>query len=183
MADLTATSPFAGARLPQRFAGCTLEALPPAQITAVAPYPGQLAALRQTLGAFPGPGAVIAAAGGRLVWAGHALALAFDADMPQGSAEHAALSDQSDGWAGVSLRGTAAPMVLARLLPLDLRRLPPGSSARSLLGHLPALILRPEALAFELWIWRSMVGSAMHDLTGAMQAVGARQALAEPPTG
>lgn len=166
MASLSETSAFAGLHLPVTLAGCRLHPLAPARITALAPYPGQTAALRNLLGSFPDPGQVVTLAETRLVWAGRDLAFAFGPDLPMGLEPFCALTDQSDAWVGLSLHGPGAEAHLARRLPFDLRKLPAPGSARSLLDHLPVLILRMGPEAFEIWVWRSMVGSAVPALTG-----------------
>lgn len=183
MAELAAGDPFAGIDLPGEVGGCRLEGCAPAPITSIAPWPGRKgaadAALRAIGLGFPEPGQVIAAGAARVVWAGRATAFLIGADPPEGLAEHAALTDQGDGWAGLRLSGGAAEAVLARLVPLDLRpgALPPGRAARSLLNHVPCLILREAGTAFELYVFRSMAGTAAHELAEAMRSVAARAAL------
>lgn len=164
MIDLKQTPAFATARLPVMLEGCDLRALPPARITALAPYPGQMAAVGGHLGGFPDPGGVVTAGNLRLVWAGRDLVFAFGTGLPDSVEAFCAVTDQSDGWAGLALQGPGAEALLARHLPFDLRRLPAPGAARSLLGHVPALIMRTQTHAFEIWVWRSMARSALHEL-------------------
>ena len=183
MADLKATDPFAGLGLPITAAGFRLEPCAAGPITAVAPFPGRVEkadALLRAIGlGFPQPGQVIAAGAARAVWAGRTTAFLMGAAPPEGLAENAALTDQGDGWAGLHLTGEGAETVLARLVPLDLRPgpFPPGSAARSLLNHMPCLILRVTVAAFEIYVFRSMAGTAVHDLAEAMRGVTARAAV------
>ena len=160
MIRLKETSAVAQLRLPT-LTGCTLRALPPVRITSIAPYPDQADALRARLGGFPAPGEVVTVQGIDLVWAGRDLAFAFGDDLPDGLGAFCALSDQSDGWCGFALQGAGAEALLARRLPFDLRKMPSPGSARSVLDHLPVLVLRRASDRFEIWVWRSMVQSAL----------------------
>jgi sarcosine oxidase subunit gamma len=163
--DLTPNHGFENASLPLALDGCTLHALPTTPITAIAPYPGQTAALRAHLGAFPDPGQVLSIGATRLVWAGRDMAFAFGTDLPDGLGAFAAVTDQSDGWCGLALRGDRALALLARRLPFDLRALPSPGAARSVLEHAPVLIVRLDPNTFEIWGWRSMAQSVLHRLT------------------
>jgi sarcosine oxidase subunit gamma len=150
------------------------------RILSVAPYPGCEAAVADHLGGFPAPEETLAVGKGRLVWAGREQAFLFDAgdndgDLSERLAGLAAVTDQSDGWAGLRLSGANAEEVLARLVPLDLALMPAGRSARSLLGHMPLLLIR-DAAGFELWSFRSMAGTMLHEVGAAMRAVAARSA-------
>ena len=160
MIRLKETSAGAKLRLPP-LTGCTLRMLPQMRITSIAPYSGQADALRARLGGFPAPGEVLKVQGIDLVWAGGDLAFAFGDDLPDGLGAFCALSDQSDGWCGFALQGAGAEALLARRLPFDLRKMPSPGSARSVLDHLPVLVMRRASDRFEIWVWRSMVQSAL----------------------
>jgi sarcosine oxidase subunit gamma len=86
-----------------------------------------------------------------------------------------AVTDQSDGWVCLRLSGPKAVDVLARLVPLDLRRtaFADDACAKTLLGHMPLLITRSEG-GFDLMTFRSMTQTAIHELEHAMKAVTAR---------
>ncbi|MGI1660623.1 sarcosine oxidase subunit gamma [Palleronia sp. KMU-117] len=180
MADLTRTPPFDGASLPLALGESRLEALTAGIILAIAPYPGHEDDAARALGAFPTPGDCLTLGGGRLVWAGRAVAFLFDPDDPSEEvvarrlAGLAAVTEQSDGWVGLRLSGADAPEVLARLVPLDLAGMPDGTSARSVLNHAPLLLVRRDG-AFEMWSFRSMAGTILHEVEGAMRAVAARR--------
>ena len=183
MVDLSETAAFAGQALPIEAGDCRLAACGWQAITAIAPWPGHHgavdAALRGLGLGFPAAGEMIVAGKARAVWAGRETAFLMGEDAPRSLAEHAALTDQGDGWAGLHLSGAGAAATLARLVPLDLRlsAFPAGSVARSLLNHMPCLILRPAPEAFEVYTFRSMAGTAVHELAEAMHGVAARAAL------
>lgn len=155
------------------------EALP-GHICSVSPYKGRDDGLAEALGvAFPAPGKVVALAGARLIWCGPGQAMWVGDDQPPaGLAQHAALVDQSDGWCVLHLTGERPEEVLARLCPLDLApaMFKQGQTARSLLGHMTAQITRIDA-GFELMVFRSMAGTACHELTQALRQVAARRDL------
>lgn len=187
MAELRESEAAIGTGLPLVHGACRLSALPVDRCTLIAPFPGQMAAADAALAmlglSFPAPGQVLAAPGARIIWAGREQAMLFGAAPPAALEAHAAISDQGDGWAGFMLAGTGeaqgAEAVLARPVPLDLRAasFPPGRAARSLLNHMPLLILRDTDDAFELYTFRSMARSAVHELDQAMRSVAARAAL------
>lgn len=174
MADLIATPAFAGFDLPLTLGTCRLSSMAPGPIASVAPYPGQAGALAARLGGFPGPGQVLAAPAGRLAWAGRETAFLFG--TPPDLAGLAAVTDQSDGWAGLRLEGADAAEVLARLIPVDLAPLAAPAALRSLLNHMPLLLIHPAAEVWDLYSFRSMAGTMLHELEAAMRGVAARRA-------
>ena len=179
MADLQATEAVSG--LPVTEGTVTLSLMDPSPVTSVAPYPGAdtNSALAPLGVRFPAPGEVSEHGGARLAWAGREMAFLMGAPAPDGLAARAALTDQSDGWVWVHLSGADARDVLARLMPLDVRDtgLPVGGVARSLLGHMQAMILRPAPDAYEIAVFRAMAGTLAHEVTEAMRSVAARAAL------
>jgi len=181
VADLIATAPdldpvaTSGLRL-------TLGAWVP--IWSIAPFRGQTAAISDALAQahglpFPAPGALHDAGGTRIAWSGLDQAFLIGAAPDAGLARHAALTDQSDAWAQMILDGPSVRDVLARLVPIDLTHAacPPGSARRTLLGHMTALIIHPGGDRFEVFVFRSMTATAVHEVTGRMKAVAARAAL------
>ena len=180
MAELIAKTPCAGL-LPLSVGALTLTEVDPGPMTAIAPHRGQAAAVGKALAAlgvdWPAPGQALTGKGGaRIQWFGHVHALLCGVSAPAALARHAALTDQSDAWAVVRLEGAGAAAVLARLTPLDLREaaFAPGSTARSELFHMAAAITRSGAESFEIMVFRSMAGTLVHDLRGAMEAATAR---------
>jgi len=176
VADLKPILPLAG--LNETIGRVRLVALDPGRVTAVAPWPGRDAdtALAPLGLRFPQPGAVIAAQGARIAWAGRQLAFLIGAEPPAALVAVAALTDQTDGWVWVHLSGADAVAVLARLTPLDLRpsAFAVGTSARTLINHMQALILRGAEDGFEIAVFASMAGTLHHELTEAMRRVAAR---------
>ena len=72
------------------------------------------------------------------------------------------------------LTGPAAAEVLARLVPIDLdpAAFPPGRVARTMLGHMMAvLIATPDG--YDILVMRSFTDTAAHDLSTAMRSVAA----------
>lgn len=188
MPELIAKTPCAGLGLPLAHGAAVLDEWLPGPMTSVAPFAGQAAAVDAALAplglAFPAPNGMAdsgMADGGdaRIVWTGRGQAFVIGVAAPDALAPLAALSDQSDGWAGLRLTGAAAGAVLARLVPLDLTpgAMAPGTAARSLLGHMPLILMRTGDHAFDLLTFRSMAHTAVHELTTAMEQVAARAAL------
>jgi len=178
---LAAREPCAGLGLPLTLGRCRLDRLEGETITAIAPFPGKKPALDTCLKPlglrFPEPGESLSSVGVRIVWAGREAAFLIGAQAPEGLHDHAALSDQSDGWAGLRLEGPDSEAVLARLVPLDLRGgvFGPGQCARAPINHMQALILRAGPDAFDLRVYRSMVATLVHELTEAMRGISARR--------
>lgn len=179
MTDLKAKRPLAG--LDITLGDTRIAALDPGRVTSVAPYPGHdvdvpLSALGLR---FPAPGEIHASGGARIVWAGRQLAFLTGAEPPAALSEAAALTDQSDGWVWLYVTGPSACDTLARLCPLDLRpsAFPAGTAAKSLIGHMQALILRSSDTGFELAVFASMADTLRHEIEAAARAVAARQTL------
>jgi hypothetical protein len=173
--ELIAKTPCAGLHLPMSRGGATLSEWLPDRMTAVMPFDGKATdkALKSLKLAFPAPNCM-AGDVPRIVWTGRGQAFLIGADVPPGLEGAAALVDQSDGWAGLRLEGPAAADVLARLVPLDLRAMPTGACARSLLGHMALVLMRPEAEVFEMLVFRSMARTAVHEIDTAMRQLAAR---------
>jgi sarcosine oxidase subunit gamma len=84
--------------------------------------------------------------------------------------------DVSDAFAGLALEGTDAAAVLARLVPvnLDPAVFPAGAAARTLLRHVP-LVLVAGGQGFGLLVPRSYAASAVAEVVAAMRALAARR--------
>lgn len=176
MADLIAKPPMAGQGA-LTLGALTLAPLALGRVTSVAPFQGQdkkAAAALKPLG-FPAPNQIITKAGRRIIWTGRGQAFLMG-DVPEGLAAIAALTDQSDGWAGLSLTGPKAAECLMRLVPLDLDAMQPGQAARAPLGHMQSILWR-QLDGFDLMVFRSMVTTAWHETSEAMKSLAARQAL------
>lgn len=180
MASLIDTAALAGLGLPLAAGACRLEARAPGQVTAIAPFRGQLAAVDAALAplglAFPGPGRSAGAAGARLLWAGRDTAFLVGAEPPAALAGVAALTDLSDAWAVMALAGPGHAAVLARLVGVDLApaAFAAGATARSTLVHCPVLLCRTDAATVEIWAMRSMAATAVHETFAAMRGLAAR---------
>lgn len=178
MAELIAKTPLWGQGA-VRHGGVEMAELALGQVTSLAPFSGQEKAVSEALQplglTFPAPNSVSEAGGLRLVWTGRGQAFLMGA-APGDWAGIAALTDQSDGWARLSLIGEGAADVLARLVPLDFRAMAEGRCARSMLGHMP-LILISVAGGFHILVFRSMARTAWHEVEAAMKMVAARAAL------
>ena len=99
----------------------------------------------------------------------------FEAARKQLNAVGGALFDVSVAHAGWLVSGALAATVLNRGCPLDLRphAFGGGRCAQNLLGHLPALVYRPnERPAFVVMVPRSLASDAWHHLRGYAEAEG-----------
>ena len=181
MTELLAKTPCAGL-LPLRAGTTTLTEVDLGQLTSLAPYRGQAAALSDALHAahglaVPGPGQTTESDDAEAIWFGRALVLLAGPAPDASLAAHAALTDQSDAWAVVELAGDDAAAVLARLTPLDLRasRFPVGATARSELAHMAASVTRTGEQAFRVMVFRAFAQTLAHEMRTAMDGVAARR--------
>jgi heterotetrameric sarcosine oxidase gamma subunit len=175
--ELIAKPPLSHAAL--TIGQATLAPLALPRMTSVAPFQGQekpLAKALKTMGlTFPTPNRTVTKGEVTLIWTGRNQAFLIGAD-PTPLVGLAALTDQTDGWAALTLHGPQAPDVLARLIPLDLRDavFPVGHCARTALNHMNVILWRNEPYAFTLMVFRSMARTAGHEVEAAMQTVAAR---------
>jgi sarcosine oxidase subunit gamma len=183
VAELIAKSPAHG-QTPVEAGGVTLTEASMGPIWAVMPYQGQADALSKALEkahgvGFPAPGTMLVAGEVRAAWSGLDQTFLMGAVPDATLSAHAALTDQSDAWTHLVLDGPGARDVLARWVPVDLSpaACPPGAARRTLMGHMSALILHPGGTRFEVLVFRSMAGTAVHELTRAMRSVAARGAV------
>ena len=180
MVELIAKSPFEGL-LPISIGSVTLSQDDPGVMTGVAAYRGKekslSAALKKAHGmAAPGPNRALGKAGARAIWFGHGMILLQGPKAAKALGKHAALTDQSDGWAVVRLEGAGARDVLARLTPVDLRDsvFRRGHTARTELAHMMASITRIGAQSWQIMVFRGFAETLVHDLRRAMESVAAR---------
>ena len=179
MAELKTRTPC-GDLLPLEIGSARLEETDPGHLTVLSEL-GQegalAAALSQAHGLdWPKPGRATGKEGNRCLWFGHREVLLAGPAPDAALSEKGAVTDVSDGWASVILSGPGAEDVLARLIPVDLRRpaFKMGHSARSLLQHMPVSITRIGADRFLLLAFRSMAATLVHDLKQAMEGVATR---------
>lgn len=180
MAELLAKSACEGL-LPLTVGALSLSESAPAALTTLAPYRGQQQALDKAMTAahglgFPAVQSSTQTKGARAIWFGRDLALLIGPEPAAELAQHAALTDQSQGWAVVELTGEGAADVLARLCPVDLRlsAFPVGASLRTEAKHMMAAISRLDEDRFQIMVFRSLARTLHHDLKTAMEARAAR---------
>lgn len=178
MTELMAKTPFDGL-LPTEIGSVTCTEIVFDAITSLAPIPGAEAAvsdiLKAQIGApFPAPGRTTGKAHARAVWAGRGQVFVLGPRVA--AIPGVAMTDQTDAWACAALEGAGAGDVLARLTPIDLRPgvFKRGHAARTLLGHMNAVVMRTGADRYGLMVFRSMARTFAHDVTLAMEAVAAR---------
>ena len=176
MARLVARTPCEGL-LPVTAGSVTLSEVVPEAITSVAPLADQRTAVSVVLeaaigAAFPEPGRWTGTET-RIVWTGPDQAMVMG---PRIAPEGAAVTDQSDAWAVVRIDGEGAEAVLARLIPIDVRRahFPRGHAARTMLHHMTCTLLRVGDDVFEIMVFRSMAATAVHHLETAMRSIAAQ---------
>lgn len=177
MGKLEPVSPCAGL-LPLTVGALTVAEAEVGAITSVTPFEGaSKAAMERALGlAFPPPNQTAGDAARRIVWVGQGEALLIGPAPDPALSAHAAVVDQSDAWAIVTLSGAGGDAALARLVPVDLRlrAFPVGATIRSRLGHMNASITRTGEDVFLIAVFRSMAATLVHDLETALAAVAAR---------
>ncbi|TNC72966.1 sarcosine oxidase subunit gamma [Rubellimicrobium roseum] len=179
MVRLLEASPAQGLGLPLSVGGATLSEVVLGPVWSIAPFAGRAGALAEKLGvALPAPDRVVSADDVRLLWAGPGRALLVGG-VPPDLSGLAAVVEQGDGIVAVALEGLAARDVLARLVPLDLRDVafPEGATARTLLNHMSATLLRTGPQAYEVLGMRSMAGTLVREIGEAMRHVAGREEL------
>ena len=152
----------------------------PAAITSIACYQGQSAALSAALKehhgmALPKTGQATGRAGARAIWAGPSVFLVGpepDADL----SNHAAIVDQSDSWCVLNLKGADVEAVLARLSSVDMRlkSMEKGQVVRSQLQHMNAIYHRISDDSFDIYAFRSMAKTMVHDIDRAIRYIASR---------
>ena len=177
MANLIPQTPAQGL-LPATLGTVTLSEVDLGPVTSVMPFKGQeravSAALKDALGiGLPAPNRMVSKGDARALWIGRgqALVLGTCSELPG-----AACVDHSAAWVCVALTGADVEPVLARLVPLDLRRaiFKTGHTARTLVGHMTCSVTRTGATTFEIMAMRSMAGTLVEDLERAARLVAAR---------
>lgn len=183
MADtlrLEAATPLGG-MAPLTIGHVTLSEADLGSLTSIAPYAGQGQALAQAFKAshgmaIPGPNRASGKDGARAIWFGRDTVLLAGPPVDNALNAYAALTEQTDAWAAVTLSGAGAEDVLARLVPIDLNAdiFKRGHTARTMIQHMTGSITRVGADTFLIMVFRSMAETLLHDLRRAMESVGAR---------
>ena len=168
MADLKAKSPCDGL-LPRTIGTVEMTEVLPDGIWGVAALAGSSIGL-------PKAGRTQRTDGAVWHWTGPGQALVFG-KTPE--VVGAAVTDQSDAWAVVEVRGVDSLDVLARLVPIDLspQVFKRGHTARTFVGHMTASVTRTGADSFQVMVMRSMAGTLVHELSEAATRVKGRCAL------
>lgn len=161
------------------FGAATLDELPTLAIVSIArPLGGEAAlaaAFRDGFGTEPPePGASALSADGRVRFLrlspDQTFAL-FEHDGPDAArlvgarlGDAAWLTDQTDAWVALRLRGPASRAALERICPIDLdpESFPEDRFARTVMEHLGAIVLRAEPDGFLLLAARSSAASFLH---------------------
>lgn len=181
MVELQEVSPCAGL-VPVTLGQVRLEEMAVGQMTSLSPF-GDASALSAALEAghgvaWPKAGRSTSTVkdGVRCIWFGRNEALLIGPAPDRALGKAAAVVDQSDAWAVVSLQGLGSVDVLARLVPVDLRAasFKQGHTARTQLLHMSASITKLGPDHFMIMVFRSMAASLVHDLKQAMAAVASR---------
>lgn len=180
MVELVAKRPCVDL-LPISVGGMTLAEVNLGPLTSIAPFHGQQKAVDEALKAahgmcLPRANRSSGKEGARAIWFGRGAVLLVGMASDTGLANIAAVVDQSDAWACVTLSGEGAESVLARLVPVDLRasKFKRGHTARSQIGHMNGSITRTGADVFLILVFRSMASTLVHELKEAMEGVAAR---------
>ncbi len=181
MPELIAKTALQG-RSPLTLAGTTLAEVDLGVITSLAPFPGQEKAVARALKPlglpFPEPNSFAAKGAGRIVWTSRAQAFLIGVEAPEFGAA-AAVTDQSGGWACLSLKGPAGPEALMRYVAMDLSlaAFPVGRAARAALYHMQMVLMRVSEEELQFLVFRSMARTAWHEIEVALRALHARAAL------
>lgn len=180
MDELVAKTPCAGA-LPIKIGGMTLVESDLGALTLIAPFQGQDSAVSEAMTsahgvAFPKVNRISHADETRALWFGRGMALLAGPAADAGLSQWAAITDQTDAWACVTLSGAGAQDALARLVPVDLRArsFKRGHTIRSQIMHMNGSITRTGSDSFLLLVFRSMALTLVHDLKQAMEGVASR---------
>ncbi|MEM9968081.1 MAG: sarcosine oxidase subunit gamma [Pseudomonadota bacterium] len=134
--------------------------------------------LEQTHGiGWPNPNRSLGKEDARCVWFGRRAALLIGTPLTASLSEYAAIVDQTDAWAAVTLEGEDAEAVLARLTPVEIRaaHFKRGHTMRTQIMHMNASITRVGSTRFLILVFRSMAQTLLHDLKQAMAAVAMRR--------
>lgn len=146
----------------------------PVTLTSVAPFQGQGVAVADALGlGLPAVGRSVESETAAVIWTGRDQYFLLGSEAPD---LPAAMTDQSDAWCVVDLSGPDMLDCLARLCPLDVAQMEDGDVARSLLGHMHAIIWRREA-GFRLMIFRAFVQTLIRELGEVAQMLDGRHKL------
>lgn len=180
MVRLVARTPLEGEPL-GRIGGIVLTEAEIGEAWSVAPFRGKApsvdAALRKACGlGLPPPNTALVSGNMRALWSGRGRTLVIGAALPAAIRRNAAVTAQGDGLAALLVAGPSAGNVLARLVPVDLRPVPfpPGTTARTFVGHMAAQVTCLGPDLYEIMVMRSMGHTLVHEVRAAATMVAAR---------
>ena len=152
----------------------------PAVITSIACYQGKGDALSAAMKdhhdmALPKTGQATGRAGARAIWTGPSVFL-VGPEPHLDLSNHAAIVDQSDSWCVLTLKGADVEAVLARLSSVDMRlkAMKKGHVVRSQLQHMNAIYHRVSEDCFDIYAFRSMAKTMVHDIDRAVRYIASR---------
>lgn len=160
--------------LPVSIDGCSLSLIEPVSITSIAPFRGQHDAvgryLEKQVGlGLPEPGRMIASDTGAVIWVQLGQWWVMG---PVVAPPGAAVTDQSDGWVGVALRGPLVADLMDRVSTLNSRAMAVGDVARADLEHRMGLIIK-RADGVDLWVMRTLARDFQKHLAGHLTRIAA----------
>jgi methylglutamate dehydrogenase subunit D len=179
--DLIAKSPLEDV-LPISVGETALTEATPAYITSIAVHKGREKALAEAVKkahdlALPDIGRTSSKEGLRLIWSGRGQHMLLgDKPAARALARLASLTDQTDGWAVMTLTGINAAKALSRHCPLDLRatNFKRGHTARTEVAHMMTVVTKLND-GFEIMVMRSFAATMVHHLAQAMESVAAQE--------
>ncbi len=167
MVNLQAISPCAGL-LPLTIGAVTLteKILPEGQVWSIAPLQSS------PVKSLPKIGKSKLTQTSNTLWIGRDQFLQIGGKRPGAGA----VTEQDDAWVMVSIEGDGTLEVMARLVPIDLRKMEVGDTARSLINHMMAIFVKTED-GVDVLVFRAFAKTLVHELKEAAQGVDARKGL------
>lgn len=175
MIDLVAKSAAEGL-LPLNVGAMSLSEIAAREMHSIAPFKagGVSEVLEKAVGiGLPRVGGSIAKGKVQVLWVARGQYLLIGAQPPELSA---ALTDQSDAWCAVKLSGRDAQDVMARLCPVEVAAMGEGDVARSLIGHMSAIIVK-RVDGFEIMVFRAFAKTLVHEVHAVMVSLQAQADL------
>lgn len=181
MVELAAKTPLDGFELPMEIGEIVIDQVIAEQVSSIMPFEGQVGPVSEVLVKelrieLSGVGQVKSTEACEIFWTGQNQWFLSGIAAPKALNKIAGVTDQTDGWAILSLHGEASQDVMARLCPLDLRDFRSGQVARTEFAHMMSIIL-PQDGGYDIWVMRSMAKTALEHLTEAATLFSATKAL------
>ena len=174
MRSLSALRPAAGL-CPVKFDGLELVELDLSYLFSISPFPGFekkcSAILKENHGLhLPKVCRATGNSGVRAIWFG-SFTLLVGEKPDLAITDLAAVTDQSDAWCSLRLRGKCVEEVLQRLCPIDVRlsKFKTGYGARTMLGLLHVTIHRSGKEQIDIYTYRSMSQTLVNEITYSMK--------------